>query len=794
MGAADLGDVAALGSLRRDEGGPRRFLTSLSEAWVRGVPVDWRTVIGDAGRGYVHLPTYAFQRRRFWLDAGPGAGGDPASVGQVASEHPLLGAMVEPADGRGSLFTGRLSLRSAPWLADHAVMGSVLVPGTAFVELALYAGAEAGCELLRELVLEAPLVLGERDTVQLQVAVGEPDAEGCRGVGIFSRPQADGEWTRHADGVLAPAGEPAPTSPLAGAWPPEGAEELDVEGLYETLAGVGFEYGPAFQGLRRAWRHEQGMFAEVELAEEQRAEAARFGLHPALLDAAFHPILGLLHAGTEGPERAPRLPFAWSGVRLHAVGASTLRVALRLAGESEAVAAELADQQGLPVATVEAVSGREISGTKLAAAGAHRDSLFGIEWVPVELAGAPAQPEAVTIADFSAGERAPELTDAARELLHRALDLIQQWLKDEQPASSRLVVVTEGAVAVRDEGVADLAAAPLWGLVRSAQSEHPERLVLIDSDGDPASREILDAALATGEPQVALRAGKAFAPRLVRAGAGEEPPAFDEHGTVLITGGTGKLGRLLATHLVVRHGVRQLLLTSRQGLQAPGAAELQAELAQLGATVRIEACDVADRGELQRLLALIAAEHPLRAVVHAAGALDDGVVESLDGGAVGPGAGAEVGCRVAPARADARARAARVRVVLLGGGHVRRSRPGELRGGERAPGRAGGAPPRAGPARALDRVGAVGGGERDERPPGRGRPGADGAHRHHRDLGAGGPRAVRGRAPRRSCARRGDADRRRGAARAGASGDAAGAAAGTRARAPAPRERDGRRR
>ncbi len=660
-GRIEPGSVAALGSLRRDEGGPRRFLTSLSEAWVRGVAVDWRTVIGDAAGSFVRLPTYAFQRRRFWVQAGPAGGGDLASVGQAAAAHPLLGATVALADGGGALFTGRLSLRAAPWLADHAVLGTVLLPGTAFVELALHAGAESGCEELRELVLEAPLVLGEQDTVQLQVAVGEPDAEGCRSVGIFSRRQvADEEepveWTRQATGVVALANAPkpdsapdtrpsgasapdsrlssasAPDSLLAGAWPPEGAEELDAEGLYETLARAGFDYGPAFQNVRRAWRHEQGVLAEVELAEEQRAQAARFGLHPALLDAAFHPMLGLLDTAGEGEERAPRLPFAWSGVRLHTAGTSALRVRLHLAGESEAVAAELADEHGTPIATVEAVSGREISGAQLAAAGAHRDALFAIEWVPVEAASTRVEPDAVVMADFSAGARASdaaEIPDEAREVLRRALELIQQWLEDERQADSRLVVVTDGAIAVGDEGIADIAAAPLWGLVRSAQSENPGRLVLIDSDGDPASQEILGAALATGEPQLALRAGEAFAPRLVRTGAGGESAAFDEHGTVLITGGTGGLGALVARHLVERHGMRSLLLASRRGLDAPGATDLQAALSDLGASVRVAACDVADRAQLEALLQPREGEPPLRAVVHAAGAIDDGLIGSL---------------------------------------------------------------------------------------------------------------------------------------------------------------------
>ena len=662
----DGGQAFATAVLRRERPEARSLLTAVAQIWVRGVPVEWGAVYAGTGAKRVRLPAYAFQREHYWLPMGAVAGGSSGAGAGVAgvgeAGHPLLGPAIPLAEGEGLLLTGSLSLRTHPWLADHAVLGTVLLPGTAFVEIALHAGAESDCELLRELVLEAPLVLNEHATAQLQVAVGEPDGEGQRSVAIFSRLHGAGEddhlqaWTRHAGGVLAPvppggagahASDGAANAPagdpdagagdtgsdgnglLAGTWPPEGAEELDAEGLYSLLAHVGFEYGPAFQNLRRAWRHEQGVVAEVALAEEQRAQAQRFGLHPALLDSAFHAMLGLL--GTHGDERAPRLPFAWSGVRLQARGATSLRVWIHQAGESEAVVVELADGHGEPVATVEAVSGREVSGAQLAAAGAHRDSLFGVGWVPIELAANRAEPDVVVMADFSARARSSEaagVADEAREVLHRALDRIQRWLEDE-PADSRLVVMTEGAVAVRDEGVADLAAAPLWGLVRSAQSEHPRRLQLVDTDGDPASLEILDTALATDEPQIALRKGEALVPRLVRVGAVDSDSTFDDTGTVLITGGTGGLGATVARHLVNEHGVRGLLLLSRRGHEAEGAVELERELEDLGAHVQIAACDVTDREQLAAAIAALPPERPLHAVVHTAGVAENGLIASL---------------------------------------------------------------------------------------------------------------------------------------------------------------------
>ena len=370
-------------------------------------------------------------------------------------------------------------------------------------------------------------------------------------------------------------------------------------------------------------------------------------------------------------------------MRLNATGAASLRARVCRAGEGGAVSVAMSDDAGEMIASVSSVIGREVSRMQLAgASGAHRDSLFKVEWIPVAtqrpgpsaagwaLLGAegsalaracgqpPAEAEApdaayadlgtlgraiaagaavppVVVADFTtaaAGEGLGGLADAARGTLHRALALIQGWLADERLAASTLVVVTERAVAARaGEGVPDLAGAPLWGLVRSAQSEHPERMVLVDWDGTQTSLEVLEAALGTGEPQVALRAGAVVAPRVARVGGAADagPPVIDEQGTALITGGTGGLGAVVARHLVAEHGVRSVLLTSRRGPEAEGAAELASELAGLGAQVRIAACDVADREQLRALIASVPDEHPLRAVVHTAGVADNALIASL---------------------------------------------------------------------------------------------------------------------------------------------------------------------
>jgi polyketide synthase 12 len=287
-----LGDpdgAVVVGSLRRGEGGFERFVSSLAEVWVRGVEVDWAALFPDSARR-VGLPTYAFQRERYWLAGGSGAG-DVSSAGLVSAGHPLLGAAVGLADGDRCLFTGRISLESHPWLADHVVMGVVLLPGTAFLELALHAGSRVGCGVVQELTLEAPLVLAQDGGVQLQVSVGEPDESGARSLGIYSGPgdlSGEGvfsqqEWTRHASGTLASSGaaledRDAGIGQRVGvladeSWPPAGVEPVDVDGLYDGLAERGLEYGPAFQGLRAAWRRGREVFAEVALSEGEQHEA-----------------------------------------------------------------------------------------------------------------------------------------------------------------------------------------------------------------------------------------------------------------------------------------------------------------------------------------------------------------------------------------------------------------------------------------------------------------------------------------------------------------------------------------
>ncbi|WP_030966498.1 polyketide synthase dehydratase domain-containing protein, partial [Streptomyces sp. NRRL S-378] len=456
----------------------------------------------------VDLPTYAFQRERFWLEGTAGAG-DVSGAGLAGAEHPLLGAVTRLPDSGGVLATGLLSLRTQPWLADHAVNGTILVPGAALVELVVRAGDEVGASLLDELVIEAPLVLPEKGGVRVQVVVAGP-ADGLRAVSLYSAAQdaaPETPWTRHAVGALSESAPAAQDFDFT-TWPPAGVEKIDLGGFYEGRAAAGLHYGPLFQGVRHAWRRGDEVFAEIALPQD--AERERFGLHPALLDAALQS--STFCPGQEADAEQTRLPFAWNRIALHASGAAGLRVRAVPAG-SDGVSLELADQTGAPVATVGRMVLRAVSTEQLGATRTPiHDALFQVAWNPVELP--ETGPEGLTgfvLADVT--EPVVAGPEGVRELAGRVLAALQHQPTED----ARLAVLTR-------DPVTDAAASAVWGLVRSAQSENPDSVVLIALDDDQASRDALPAALATGEPQLAVRAGLASAPRLARATGADALP------------------------------------------------------------------------------------------------------------------------------------------------------------------------------------------------------------------------------------------------------------------------------
>ncbi|MEU2588751.1 polyketide synthase dehydratase domain-containing protein, partial [Streptomyces avermitilis] len=461
------------------------LLHALAAASVAGAAVDWTTPF--AGARTVELPTYAFQRRRFWPRPAASAGvGDLAAAGLAEAGHPLLTAWLPSPEGDGVLCTGRVSLATHPWLGDHTVLGTVLVPGTAFVDLVGWVGDRVGCGGIRELTLATPLALAENAAVRLRVVLGAPDDTGCRPVAVYAQPDTKDEgtdWTRHAEGLLAPAGASetpaAPSGPGFDVWPVPGAEPLPMDGFYEGLADAGFAYGPLFRGLRAAWRRGDEVFAEVSLPADE--SGAGFGVHPALLDAALH-ALGPAAQASDEPGSA-RLPFSWGEVRVHAVGADLLRVRLVRAADGT-VTLDAADAAGRPVVSIGSLVLRPLSPDRLRAdAHAPDDALFATRWVPLDATGATGDTARDTVECVLLGEpvggawrshpdvaayaaaladgketpgpvlaHCPSATgdpaEAAQRSAEWTLDLLQQWLADDRLTDSHLVIGTRHAAPV----------------------------------------------------------------------------------------------------------------------------------------------------------------------------------------------------------------------------------------------------------------------------------------------------------------------------------------------------------
>ncbi|WP_345662708.1 SDR family NAD(P)-dependent oxidoreductase, partial [Streptomyces iranensis] len=559
-------------------------ISALSHLYVNGVTVDWSAVLGNVPARVLDLPTYAFQHQRYWLE-----GVDRA----VAGGHPLLGSAVRLAETSGVLFTARVSQSGDLWLRDQTVL-----PAAVFAEMALAAADETGCGHVEELTVEALPLLPDDGTVEVQTWVSEPDETGRRRLSIHAR-YSDGEpWTRLATATLTTITGTVSGWQAGGVWPPVGA--VPVETRVPSLRGM--------------WRRGSEVFAEAALDDIH--DATTYALHPALLTAA------LTAVGEE-------TPAVWQGLTLHARNPAELRVRLT-SHDDGALSVDAADSTGLPALTARSLTLHTVPVYEPATS---TDDLLTLTWTEIP---APQQtgltvgrfedlasggdvpvPEVVVFTALpDSSENSPDPLAQTRMLTAQVLQTVQEWLAGERFSDSTLVVRTGTG----------LAAAAVSGLMRSAQSEHPGRFILVESDDDSLTPDQLAATVGLDEPRLRISDNRHEVPRLTRITP--EPPTdetWDPDGTVLVTGGSGVLAGIVARHLVTERGVRHLLLLSRS---TPDEA-LISELGELGAQVDTAVCDVSDRAGLARVLAGVSPEHPLTAVIHTAGVVDDGVVESL---------------------------------------------------------------------------------------------------------------------------------------------------------------------
>ncbi|MET8422894.1 type I polyketide synthase [Nocardia sp. NPDC004860] len=676
------------GSLRRDDAGIRRLLASVSEAHVGGVSPQWSTIYPVGSARPIQLPTYAFQHRTYSTAGVAETGGEePGDLGLAAAGHPLLGAVAEVPGADRFQFVTRTSRATRGWIADHALRGTAALPAAALVELAFHVGGRLGVPRVRKLTMHEPVTLPTAGAVDLQVVVGELGESGQRTVAVFSSPEdADAplgqrHWTRHADGVLTSGSRTADTDTHGlTVWPPVGATPgLEPGPVYETLAALGYRYGPAFQGVRRIWHRGDEIFAEVALPDSV-ADADNYGLHPALLDAALQPVFA---AATPLQADGIRLPVMWEDVELRAVGAKTLRVRLTSAG-TDRFRWALGDGTGRIIAEGTVGMGVVAPTERAAGGSARRNALYSVDWLTVQAwrgryatrqgewaivgktpFGARGEAGPARYTDLEAlytavdsGAETPSVVvwsrvasatvvepgtnqpRALRDELALMLRQLQTWLAAPPFADTKLLILTRGVQAAEaDEDVSDLVGASVWALVRTAQWEHPHRIVQVDLDEAGVSLDQIATVLRLDEPELALRRGEFLARRL-RSGidpvatqdpgfTGSGPSAFDPDRTVLITGGTGKIGGIIARHLVSAYGARHLLLTSRSGGNADGIAELTAELGAQGAEVTVAVCDAGDHDALAEAIDGVPAAHPVGAVVHLAATLADATFAAL---------------------------------------------------------------------------------------------------------------------------------------------------------------------
>ncbi|WP_308102876.1 MULTISPECIES: SDR family NAD(P)-dependent oxidoreductase [unclassified Nocardia] len=353
-------EIAALATVRRGRDGLDEFTASIDR------------VLGGTGRMLgvprITLPTYPFQRERFWL------------TGQHRRRrgHPVLDTRTDLAGRDEIVFGGTLGLDTHPWLADHVVEGMVLLPGTLFLTAAAHAAQAIGYRVVDELTLQTPAFVPEQGGLELQLVVGAPDADGRRQLTVHSRRSASSDWQAHATGALAP-GEPVAVERIA--WPTAG-EPVTADEIYDRLTDLGYEYGPAFQGIQAAWRANDSIYLSLSLPED--IETRGYDVHPALLDAA------LQMAAFDGATAAGRvvLPFAWHGVRVAEAPSSTLRARLTFTSD-QTMSAVLWDENGNPVVTAEKLTLRPLPAPAADASEVLRQCLFRIGWEPLAASGIP---------------------------------------------------------------------------------------------------------------------------------------------------------------------------------------------------------------------------------------------------------------------------------------------------------------------------------------------------------------------------------------------------------------------
>ncbi|KAF7538803.1 hypothetical protein G7054_g2609 [Neopestalotiopsis clavispora] len=647
-----------------------KLLETLGQLWTRGIPVDWKAAFEGSGARLVNLPVYAFQRQKFWVpytklvpapsirDITTQTREQSAIAHDSGMEHEMLLSATSIPGTSNIICSGYLSTARQRWLRDHVIDGQVLVPATAFTEIAMRAAQEcseySGSErtILDELTVVAPLVLpsieddqlGESEEVQIQILVGESQSgveknDTRRTVDIYSRPSGSAtnhEWTQHATGsvTLTSLSDSCRDDSIDVTVPTNTGPEVDIRKAYAVLKDGGVGYGPSFQGVRAIWRlGDNDLLAQIRPISSDGRKST-FIVHPAIFDATLH--ASSLASSDKIANGDVRLPFSLRGVQILTRAGSTGPILAYIQSISENCFSLTltSEKTGVVIARVSEV---RLRAKRSAESGG---ALYHLEWSEAQSQSAPAakpdQTDKVVRIESHHNLAATAVVKAVHDTIAAVIRVVHDWRAEigNTVDANRLVVVTQRAISIGDNSNVDLVAAAVWGFVRSAQAEFGrDRIVLVNLDGSTESETTLSLALASREEGVfAIQGGNIMIPRLSKPHALltklHQPMTLDVSGTVLITGATGGLGALLSRDTVHNHGARNLLIISRSGLEAPGARELCEEIQTANAAVRIEACDVSDRAQLAKLLQSHDIYPPVTAIVHCAGVVDDALLGS----------------------------------------------------------------------------------------------------------------------------------------------------------------------
>ncbi|WP_456319950.1 SDR family NAD(P)-dependent oxidoreductase [Mycobacterium basiliense] len=658
-------------TLHRDRPHLDTLTTALAQLHTHGHSPHWPTLYPHAHT--LELPTYPFQHHHYWLT--PTTTTDITAAGLDHPDHPLLGAITDLADQDQIILSARLSTHTQPWLASHRVHDTIIFPAAGLIELLLHAGQHTHYPTIDELILHSPLTLPEHTPTDLQITIHPPDDTNRRPLTVHTRTTTNDHhnpWHLHATATLSTHQPPTPTNHT-----PPPLQPINPDDFYHQLATHGLHYQPPFQNvhaLHHPPTNPDTIYAHIALPPDTTTTG--YGIHPALLDAALHPLTTLTHTHPDTDPDTTPLPFALTGITLHATTATQLHTQLTRTN-TNTYTLHATDPTGAPVITITTLTLRDLPHTPQQPTPTPHHSLFHLDWpalppttpntpetpntnwalitpdttnnphLPPTLNHLPTHPD-LTHPDLTHHDLLiwplpqphPNTTDLQHlhTLTQHTLTQLQHWLTRPDTTHTHLAILTHHAITTSPHDPhPNLAHAATWALIHTTQNEHPHRITLIDTDHTPTTNTTLPTLLTTlkhtTEPQLALRHGTTHTPRLTptpqTTPAPETTPTWDPQGTVLITGGTGMLGALFAEHLITHYGTRHLLLVSRRGPTAPGATELHQHLTNLGAHVTITACDTTNPHHLATLLDTIPTEHPLTAIIHTAGILDDAVLTEL---------------------------------------------------------------------------------------------------------------------------------------------------------------------